>query len=122
MKKNILVVDDEPDIAKTVALSLELAGYEVDTATTGTEAIDKIRLRPPDLVIMDMVIPGMSGKDLARWIKKCDEYKHIPVILITALAQKLEKEAFEGNEVDGTLIKPFDLGQLEAKVKELLGP
>lgn len=120
MKKNILVVDDEPDILKTVAIALELLGYEVRTAATGMEAIDKIRLRPPDLVIIDMVLPGMSGKDAARWIKDREEYKHIPVILITALAQKYEKEALEEKEVACYLIKPFDLDQLGAKVQELL--
>ena len=120
MKKNILVVDDEPDIVKTVAISLDLLGYEVNSAATGLEAIDKIRLCRPDLVIIDMVIPGMSGKDVTRWIKNRQEYRHIPVILITALAQKYETEAFEEKEVDGYFIKPFDPDQLGAKVKELL--
>ena len=119
-KPTLLVVDDEPDIVKTVVIALELLGYEVNTAVTGTDAIDKIRLRPPDLLIIDMVIPRMSGKDVARWIKDQEEYKHIPIILITALAQKYKKEAFEEKEVECYLIKLFDLNQLGVKVQELL--
>lgn len=121
MSKNILIVDDEPDIVKTLALALELDGYKVNTAATGIEALDKIRLFLPDLVIVDMVLPGLSGKDVARWIKNNKDYKHISVILITALAQKREKEALEKEEIDCCLIKPFDLEQLEEKVKELIG-
>lgn len=121
MSKNILIIDDEPDIVKTVALALELDGYKVNTAATGTEAMDKIRLYLPDLVIVDMVLPGISGKDIARLIKNNKTYKHISVILITALAQEREKEAIENERIDCCLIKPFDLEQLEEKVKELIG-
>jgi DNA-binding response OmpR family regulator len=120
MKKKILVVDDESDIVKTTAIALELDGYAVYTAATGVEAIATIRRCSPDLVIIDMILPEMSGKDVVRWIKRSPEYQHVPVILITALAQKSEKEALEEENIDSYLIKPFDLGHLERKVKELL--
>lgn len=120
MSKKILVVDDEPDIAQTVALALELSGYEVRTSNSGSEALAIIRDYSPDLVIIDMVLPGMSGKDVARWIKGREKYKHIPVILITALAQKNEEDSFKEKEIDYYLIKPFDLDHLEAKVREFL--
>lgn len=115
------MVDDEPDIAKTVAIALELSGYDVRTSASGTEALSLVRDYSPDLVIIDMVLPGLSGKDVARRIKASDKYKHIPVVLITALAQKSEEESFKEKEIDYYLIKPFDLNLLEAKVKEFLG-
>lgn len=120
MGKKVLVVDDEPDIVKTVAIALELDGYNVATCASGNEALEIIRKFSPDLVIIDMVLPGMNGKDVARWIKGRKEYKHIPVILITALAQKSEEEALKEKEIDFYLIKPFDLNKLEAKVREFL--
>ena len=120
MNKNILVVDDEADIVKTVAMALELDGYKVTTAMSGTEAMEEIRVHRPDLVIIDMVLPGISGKDIAHWIKNSEGYKDIPIILITALAQQNERESFKKEEIDHCLIKPFALDQLEAKVKELL--
>jgi len=121
VSKKILVVDDEPDIVKTVAIALELNGYHVRASNSGSEALGIIRDYSPDLVIIDMVLPGLSGKDVARWIKTSEAHKHIPVILITALAQKKEEEALKEKEIDYYLIKPFDLDLLEAKVKEFLG-
>ncbi len=120
MNKDILIVDDEPDIVKTVAIALELDGYRVSTAATGAEAMDKIRFHPPDLVIIDMVLPGMTGRDVARWIKNNEEYKNMPIILITALAQQNEKEALQEERINCYLIKPFALDQLETKIEELL--
>jgi CheY-like chemotaxis protein len=120
MSKHILVVDDEPDIVTTVAMALELEGYKVRTAANGSEAMEQIRSFAPDLVIIDMVLPEISGQEVARWMKESPEYRHIPVILITALAQKSEKEAFSKDAIDCCLIKPFDLKQLEKKVKDLL--
>jgi DNA-binding response OmpR family regulator len=68
-----------------------------------------------------MVLPGMSGKDIARWIKNNEKYKNIPIVFITALAQQNERETFKEEKLGYYLIKPFALDQLEAKVEELLG-
>ncbi|MDD5730367.1 MAG: response regulator [Candidatus Omnitrophica bacterium] len=120
MKRKVLVVDDEPDIARTIAMALELEGHEVSLAGSGQEALNKIKGGPPDLLILDMFLPEMNGKEIVRWIKSREEYKDIPIILITALAQKSEKEQFTGEQIDYCMIKPFDLGLLEQKVRELL--
>ncbi len=120
MSKKILVVDDEPDIVKTLSVALELDGYTVCTALSGAEAIEKVRSQSPDLAIIDMVLPGMTGAQVAHWIKNSREHRHIPVILITALAQQSEQKQLEEEQIECRLIKPFDLEQLEGMVAELL--
>lgn len=116
----ILLVDDEPDIIKTTAIALTGEGYEVITAASAEEALDKVRQDNPQLLIIDVMLPKMSGWEAARRLKSDAKYGHIPVILITALAQKCEEELLDKAAADFYLKKPFDLDQLSNKIKELL--
>ncbi len=86
-EKKILVVDDEPDVRNFLAACIEDAGFIVDTAINGDDALEKIKADPPDLMTLDMVMPRKSGIQLMRDLRKNDEWAEIPVIVITAHAR-----------------------------------
>jgi len=120
-KKKILVVDDEPDLVSTLKMRLEAAGFEVIVASDGNLGYDKVKLELPDLVILDLMLPGMDGFQLCRLLKFDQKYRSIPVVLLTAQSQKEDKEWGTKAGADCYLTKPFDAKELLAKIKELLG-
>ncbi|MDD4954550.1 MAG: response regulator, partial [Candidatus Omnitrophica bacterium] len=120
-RKKILIVDDEPDIVKTTSIMLDLEGYEIIAAVSGEDAIEKIRIDKPDLIILDVVLPGINGKEITLRLKEDSRYKNIPIILITAQTQRNELEKLKKLPADFCLTKPFDSALLTLKVKELLG-
>lgn len=121
LRRKILVVDDEQDIIQTLRMFLELEGYEVATAMDGEDALNMVHLLSPDLVVLDMMLPVMNGDELVSIVKNDEKLKNIPVILITAFAQKRNEEIMSNAGVDFYLKKPFELDQLNNKIKELLG-
>ena len=84
--KKILVVDDEPDVRNFLSTCIEDAGFNVDTAVDGVDALEKIKENPPDLVTLDMVMPRKTGIQLLRDLRNIDKMKNLPVIIITAHA------------------------------------
>ncbi len=86
-EKRILVVDDEPDVRKFLATCLKDAGFQVDTAIDGLEALEKIKQEIPDLITLDMVMPRHSGISVMRKLRRNEDWAHIPVIVITAHAK-----------------------------------
>ncbi|MBU2102852.1 MAG: response regulator, partial [Candidatus Omnitrophica bacterium] len=88
MRKRILIVDDESDIVRTIQLSLETNDYEVITAVDGREALDEIYNRNPDLIILDVMLPDIDGYELSRRLKDNQRHKNIPIMILTARAQK----------------------------------
>lgn len=118
--KRILIVDDEPDIVRTTGLALESEGYGIITAGTGKDALDTIRDEEIDLIILDIMLPDVNGDVLARILKSDEKHKRIPIIVISALSQRSDEESINKTGVDFYLKKPFELGQLSGKIKELL--
>ena len=120
-KKRILIVDDEPDLIETIQVSLELEDYECIVAFDGFRGLDRARNEKPDLIILDVMLPGMNGYKVCRLLKFDVKYKHIPIIMLTAEAQ--EKDRLTGKEAgaDFYMTKPFSADKLLAKVKEYLG-
>lgn len=84
--KKILVVDDEPDVRNFLAACIEDAGFQVDTASDGAEALEKVQADPPDLMTLDMVMPRVSGINLMRQLRGMEQFTQLPVIVITAHA------------------------------------
>jgi CheY-like chemotaxis protein len=119
MSKKILIVDDEPDLIKVTSPRLAKLGYKVLIAVSGTEAIDLIRLEPPDLILLDLRLPGIDGAEVCRRLKADPALRHIPVILFTASAESVE-EIFKGSGADDWLLKPFDSSDLIAKVRKFI--
>ena len=120
MAKKILVVDDEPIILKVVTFRLQKMGYDIVTAIDGLEAVEVTKKEKPDLIILDVVLPGMNGLEVCKTIKKDDKLKNTPIILLTASLENLEEKAKECNADDYSL-KPFDPEVLMEKIKKFIG-
>ncbi|MDI6871447.1 MAG: response regulator transcription factor [Bacillota bacterium] len=113
----ILVVDDEPQIRRVVAAYLEREGYEVETAAGGEEALRKIGQLRPDLVVLDLMLPGLSGEAVCRTLRRTSD---VPVIMLTAKGSEEERVAGLNLGADDYLVKPFSAKELMARVKALL--
>jgi two-component system, OmpR family, phosphate regulon response regulator PhoB len=120
MSAHILVVDDEPDISALVAYHLAREAYRVRTATDGLEAIRALETEPPDLVVLDLMLPGMSGLEVLQEIRRRDETRQIPVILLTA--RRGEEDRITGLRLgaDDYLAKPFSPQELVLRVGAIL--
>lgn len=120
MSKRILVVDDEEDIVSVIKARLENAGYEVDCAYDGKEGLMKIKAHKPDLVILDIMMPEINGSTLCGMLKFDDDYKDLPIILLTAKGGKLDKEIGATVGADAYIVKPFDSQELINVIKDFL--
>jgi CheY-like chemotaxis protein len=119
VSKKILIVDDETDLLKVISLRLKKTGYEVFGGVDGQEALNLARQIIPDLIILDVYLPMINGDDVIRILKKDDELKHIPVILISATTKTLTERAIESG-ASAYLAKPFEPEELTDKVEEIL--
>lgn len=122
MAKKIMIVDDEPDTVDLVKLVLETEGYETSVAYSGQEALDKISVERPDLVLLDIMMPHLDGWAVRKEIVENEETKDIPVVMLTAKAQPLDKMI--GLHVVGVtdyITKPFGRQELIDRVKKVLG-
>jgi len=120
MTRRILVVDDEPDVLAVTGYRLRKAGYKVATAPDGQGALDEMRRSRPDLVLLDLRMPGMDGIDVCRHIRQDENLKDVPVILLTASSDSIAREQVRQAESDGLLLKPCDLTVLLDTVQRLL--
>lgn len=116
----ILVVDDDAVIQQLIEVNLELEGYEVDKASNGQEALDKVAQDAPDLILLDVMMPRMNGRDVCRMLKSDPKTKGIPVIFLSARAQDMDVEAGLELGADAYVTKPFDPGMLLDTISELL--
>src|SRR6185503_18133281 len=116
----ILIVDDEPIIRDIMEALLLLHGYDLFFATHGLEALDQVAGLNPDLILLDVMMPGMSGLEVCRRLKRDETQRHIPIILVTALSGV--EELSQGIEAgaDDFLHKPFDNRELLARVRSML--
>ncbi|HEQ72388.1 MAG TPA: response regulator transcription factor [Spirochaetia bacterium] len=119
-KASILVVEDDPAILELISYNLKKEGFSVRQAAHGTQALLEIGTRPPDLVILDLMLPGTGGLDICRQLKGNDETKEIPVVIVTAKTD--EADVVRGLELgaDDYIPKPFSPKVLTARVKTQL--
>jgi len=123
--QKILIIDDDKDMTEALKIILEDESYKVKVAFTGKQGLDAIREEKPDLIILDLLLPGEDGVSICRNLKNAPEYKDIPVLVLTALARKMEKKIFspavrENLGADEYLDKPVDPEKLIEKVRKLL--
>ena len=116
-KPYILVVDDDPNISRLEQLYLEKEGYEVKVAADGNEAIESFRKLPPDLVLLDVMLPGTDGYEVLKTIRKSGS---IPVIMVTAKGETFDKVLCLELGADDYIVKPFDGKEMTARVKAVL--
>jgi CheY-like chemotaxis protein len=117
----ILVVDDEPYMIRLLQHHIERAGYRMIKATNGREALDRIREDKPRLVLMDVMMPEINGLEVLAEVRKDPATKDLPVIIMTANAQRFTREEAESAGVSAFLTKPFSPTQLMAEVRRQLG-
>ncbi len=120
MAKAILVADDDPDILSIVSMSLESQGYTVHKATNGREAVDLAREHNPDLVLMDMMMPVLSGYEAVAELKGDAGTRDIPIVGLSAKAMATDMERATDVGIDGYITKPFRIAQVMAAVEEYI--
>ena len=113
----VLVVDDEPQIQRFLKPSLEAAGYKAVMTATGSDALKLIATRAPDVVVLDLGLPDMDGKDVIRGVR---EWSQVPIIVLSARDREGEKIAALDLGADDYVSKPFGIGELLARIRTLL--
>jgi CheY-like chemotaxis protein len=116
----ILIVDDDPVIVRLLQINFRLEGYVVDTASRGEEALEQVRQHRPDVVVLDVMMPGIDGWEVCRQLKETPGVKHIPVIFLSARAQDEDRQRGYALGVDEYVTKPFDPAHLVEIVRRSL--
>ncbi|HEX4829235.1 MAG TPA: response regulator, partial [Xanthobacteraceae bacterium] len=120
MKANILIVEDEEALALLLRYNLEAEGYGVETVPRGDEADLLLKEHSPDLVILDWMLPGLSGIELCRRLRARPETKQLPIIMLTARGEESERVRGLATGADDYIVKPFSVPELSARVRALL--
>lgn len=118
----ILVVDDDPVILRLIEVNLDLEGFDVVTASRGEDAIVKAAKKKPDLILLDLMMPEMSGWELAERLQKQEESAGIPIVFLSARTQEDDRRRGEELGVAGYVTKPFDPADLVATIRKLTKP
>ena len=118
--QKILAVDDEQDIIELLSYNLAREGFEVTTATDGEETLKKIRAKSFDLVILDLMMPGIQGMELCRILRNDPKTKDLPIIMLTAKTEEVDRILGLEMGADDYLTKPFSPRELIARIKAVL--
>jgi two-component system, OmpR family, phosphate regulon response regulator PhoB len=120
MAARILIVEDEESLAVLLRYNLEAEGFEVDTAARGDDAEQQIKDAPPDLVLLDWMLPGLSGVELCRRIRMRKDTERVPIVMLTARGDEGERVRGLSLGADDYIVKPFSLPELIARVHAVL--
>lgn len=120
MNELVLIADDDPDVARSVRLNLELAGYRVLIATDGREAVDKVIELQPDLIILDTVMPKLDGFQVCQMLRDDPRSTNVAIIFLTARSIASDKVRGLSVGADDYIVKPFDSNELAARVQSVL--
>lgn len=118
--RKILVVDDEPDLVELVSYNLRKEGFDVSTASDGEEALNKIRKETFNLIVLDLMLPGIQGMELCRILRNDQKTKDLPVIMLTAKGEEIDRVIGLETGADDYMAKPFSPRELVARVKAVL--
>jgi two-component system, OmpR family, phosphate regulon response regulator PhoB len=120
MSAHILIVEDEEPLALLLRYNLEAEGYEVDSAVRGDDADLRLRESPPDLAVIDWMLPGLSGIELIRRVRGRPETRLLPIIMLTARGEEAERVRGLATGADDYIVKPFSVPELLARIRALL--
>lgn len=120
MSKRILLVEDEPNIIEAIRFILSRDGWQVSTHSDGTSAMDAIRRARPDVVVLDVMLPGRSGFDILRDLRAGDDTRALPVLMLTAKGQGRDREQAERYGVTRFMTKPFSNAEVLAAVNAMM--
>jgi DNA-binding response OmpR family regulator len=116
-EKTILIIEDEPSIAEVVSLYLRRAGYQVQSASDGQVAQEMLEKRIPDLVVLDLMLPGVDGYTLTRWLRNRSD---VPIIMLTSRREEIDRIAGLEMGADDYMVKPFSPQELVSRVRAVL--
>lgn len=120
MRQKILVVEDEADIRELLRYNLAQEGFAVEEAADGSEALDRVARRAPDLVVLDLMLPRLSGLELCRRLRANPETARLPIIVVTAKGSEVDRVLGLEMGADDYVVKPFSPREVVARVKALL--
>jgi DNA-binding response OmpR family regulator len=120
MPKTVFIVEDDPDIAEVLRFNLEQKGYKIEWDISGEKAYEKIIKKVPDLLILDISLPGISGVDICRYLKNDPITKNLPIMILTARTKKEDRDAGLIAGADDFITKPFTLKDVLKRVDILI--
>jgi CheY-like chemotaxis protein len=120
MSKNILIVDDSPTVRKFVSVSLSMQGFNVVAACDGMDALEKLPQKKFDLMITDLNMPNMDGFELIRVLRENQEYKDLPVVILTSLSDQANRDEGTRLGIGSYLVKPFSLEKVQYEVSKYM--
>lgn len=120
MPQRILVVEDEKDLVDLLSYNLSREGYRVDIATVGQTAFDRIREHVPDLVLLDVMLPDLSGTEICRRLKGDERTRAIPVVMVTAKSEEIDRIVGLELGADDYVTKPFSVRELMLRIRAIL--
>ena len=120
MGKRVLLIEDEPNIIEAISFILSRDGWTVHTHEDGETAMDKVRTQPPDLVILDVMLPGRSGFDILRDIREAEASKNLPVMMLTARGQTKDRDLALRLGANHFMTKPFSNQDVRDYVRKLM--
>ena len=121
MTRQVLVIEDEPNIAEAISFILSRDGWSVSTHASGTTAVQAVRDSKPDVLILDVMLPGKSGYDILQDLRSADDTRALPVLMLTARGQKTDRELAERLGVNRFMTKPFSNSEMLTNLRELVG-
>ena len=121
MGKRVLLIEDEPNIIEAISFILSRDGFTVHTHEDGETAMRKVLATPPDMIILDVMLPGRSGYDILRDLRADDRTKALPVMMLTARGQTKDRELADRLGADHFMTKPFSNSEVRDKVRALIG-
>lgn len=120
MGKHVLVIEDEPNIIEAISFILSRDGWTVDTHSNGHDAVDVVRAKSPDLVILDVMLPGKSGYDILSELREDGATRDLPVLMLTARGQTKDRELAERIGASRFMTKPFSNAEVLEALRELV--
>lgn len=118
--ERVLIVDDDPDIQRLVSYNLTQAGFDVDTAPNGRKALETIQQHPPDLIVLDLMLPDIDGMEVCRTLRQHENSRQIPIIMLTARSEEIDRVIGFELGADDYVMKPFSTRELVLRVKSIL--
>jgi DNA-binding response OmpR family regulator len=117
--ERVLIVDDDPDIQRLVSYNLTQAGFEVATAETGRKALESVQKHPPDLIILDLMLPDVDGMEVCRTLRQRELSRRIPIVMLTARGDEIDRVIGFELGTDDYVMKPFSPRELVLRVKSI---
>lgn len=120
MNRHVLLVEDEPNIVEAIRFLLTREGWQVDCHSDGSDAVEAVHNLKPDLLILDLMLPGRSGLDILRDLRALSEFENLPVLMLTARGQSRDRDMAERAGVSRFMTKPFSNVEVLTAVRDLV--